>query len=471
MKKLIICLSALLTIGSLSMTAKDIIVRKSEGAITFIVDKGLPKPEKLPYILDSDDLRERLLSDHKIPDDGANVLATSFDDAQLYYNAQDVLFQCMITAYADHHPLVLSPDMVWLAISQGFSRYVNAHAEALRPQIVDHDGKMTLVIESKTDLLDGEADWEGLMDGFAAQIGRYTKGDIATTIVADFSTTGPTERIASRITLMDAVKSFFDYQVIYIACGIPEITLLGTPADWQAVHDKAVALKNYGLDVWINKLEPVLLQFVKTAQGQPDRRFWQNIVKRKRVGELRGGGCSSEKPTELDGWFLTLFPDEQGKVSKSVPHTTDMPSEMVQVDFKYTRLSPTTGEVISETPMQLMAGFIGIEEDSVTRALTPRIGWLVRQGNGESDALNNLRKQNEGGSIDLCISEVPEMLRQLPRIKSLSLTFTGDVVLPEWMDQIKIDKFYVFSSLLTDDDKARLRQRFPNIKFSYLEDE
>ena len=162
MKKLIICLSALLTIGSLSMTAKDIIVRKSEGAITFVVDKGLPKPEKLPYILDSDDLRERLLSDHKIPDDGANVLATSFNDAQLYYNAQDVLFQCMITAYADHHPLVLSSDMVWLAISQGFSRYVNAHAEALRPQIVDHDGKMTLVIESKTDLLDGKADWEGL---------------------------------------------------------------------------------------------------------------------------------------------------------------------------------------------------------------------------------------------------------------------------------------------------------------------
>ena len=471
--KLLLCLGCLLMGGVQKMNAQSGVLSQREGttqragSITFVVDRNLPAPEGHLMMMDDDDLTAMLMSQGHISNDDPQVVACSYKGQQIGYVGSDVLFQCMVKAYAEHRPLVLSPDVVWLIISQGFANYVNAHAEELRPLLVDHDGKMTLTVRSQHELLSGDVDWEQLMDGFAAQIGQYTKDDVAQTIAADFSTTGPTERIASRITLMDAVKSFFDYQIIYVACGIPQITLQGTPEDWQAVLDKATKLRRYGLDAWIGPLEPVLTQFVRTAQGHPNRHFWQNIVKKKRVDELRGGGCSPEKPTKLDGWFLTFFPDKNGKVYEKVTHLADMERETVQVDFKYLQLDPASGRV-SETPMQLMAGFIGVEEDTTTYALTPKIGWIVRVGNAESDAMNNLRQSNERGSIDLRVAEVPEMLRELPHIASLSLTFTGKVVLPEWMDGMQIDELYVFGDM-TDAEKASLRQRFPKIKFSYLE--
>ena len=448
--------------------AQKVVVSQTDDAITFIVDKDLPAPEGHLRMEEDEDLVAILLNKFNVPDENRQVLDYSFKGEQTVYMGTDVLFRCMLKAYAEHRPLVLSPDMVWLAVSQGFARYVNAHAEELRHQLVDHDGMMTLAVQSTTDLLSGQANWEQLMDGFAQQIDRYTKNGIGQTIAADFSTSGAIERIASRITLMDAVKSFFEYQVIYIACGIPQITLRGTVADWQAVLDKARQLRNYGLEAWIGQLEPVLKQFVETAKGKPNQRFWQSIVKKKRVNELRGGGCSPEKPTQLDGWFLTLFPDKDGTVYKKVQHTADMDDEMVQVDFKYKQIDPSTGSVIGETPMQLIAGFIGVSEDTTTYALTPKIGWLVRVGNGEQDAIDELKSQNERGSIELRVKEVPEMLRQLPHIASLTLTFTDKVDIPSWMDAIQIDRLHIFGDM-TDEERAQLRRRFPQVKFTYFE--
>ena len=88
---------------------------------------------------------------------------------------------------------------------------------------------MDLVIQSEQDLLSEQANWPKLIDGFASQIDKYTKGDIAKTITADFTTTSPAEKVTSQITLMESVKSYFEYIVIYISCGIPNITLKGTP--------------------------------------------------------------------------------------------------------------------------------------------------------------------------------------------------------------------------------------------------
>ncbi|GBE80131.1 hypothetical protein SCP_0213340 [Sparassis crispa] len=47
-------------------------------------------------------------------------------------------------AHGGHHNLVIRPDDVWIAILNQFSFYVNAHAEELRGQFVEHGGKKTV---------------------------------------------------------------------------------------------------------------------------------------------------------------------------------------------------------------------------------------------------------------------------------------------------------------------------------------
>lgn len=354
------------------------VVNRSKGSITFVVDENLPAPQRDFRAFSGDRVAGWMLKDEGIPQEKHKIVAASFLKDKLIATDKDIFFQCMILSYSDHRPVCISPDMVWMLISQGFARYVNAHPEELRDQLVYHTGKMDLVVESKNDVLSNKADWEQLLDGFAAQIDKHTKGNIATTLMADFSTTSLAERIASQITLMESVKAYFNYREISLSCGIPTVTLTGTPQDWQRVLDKTRQLKQYGLNEWIQSLEPILQEFVHAAEGTPDQKFWKGMVKKHRVKELYGSGCGSDAPTKLDGWMLKLFPDKDGKTFDYVTKNHHMPTERVRVNFKHIVMEPVQGDTISETNMELMAGFVGIELNSATGAMTPKIGWLVR---------------------------------------------------------------------------------------------
>lgn len=350
-------------------------------SITFKVDENLKDLEKTVVAhYDGRLAAQYLLGQDGVKAEDQHVVALSFADAQnLRIVVKDAFYQCMVRAYAEHKSVTLSPDMMWLLISQGFARYVNAHSEELRSQLVYHEGKQDLMVMTKDDLLSGKADWGKLMNDFSKEIERHTKGEVAKTIAADFSTTTPVERIASQITLMESMKSYFNYLAGRIGCGIPSVTLQGTPDDWRAVLSKTQKLGQYGLSEWTQTLEPILNEFIKTAEGKPNQRFWQEMVKKQRVDEFASARpCSADKPTELDGWILKFFPTEDGYTLDRVPYTKSMPAEFVRVEFKYRVIDPITGATLSETPMELMSGFVGALDDEKNNMLTPQIGWLVR---------------------------------------------------------------------------------------------
>ena len=77
------------------------------------------------------------------------------------------LLSAVARAFADHRPLVLSPDAVWLTIAQGVAQHVRLHAEELRPRLVRHAGRKRLNVT-----IDGacrsDADaWAHLTESFA----------------------------------------------------------------------------------------------------------------------------------------------------------------------------------------------------------------------------------------------------------------------------------------------------------------
>lgn len=459
---IITILLAFITMTSYAQKSK--IVARTQGSITFVVDENLTPNEYFHRgLYNGESIAKFMLSEEQIPVDAQRIIATSFsDENNLKLMGKDAFYRSIVEAYANHQSITLSPDMVWLVISQGFARYVNAHAEKLRPKLVNHNGKMDLAIQTSKDLLKEDVDWSSLIGDFASQINKYTKGGIAKTITADFSTTGTVERVASQITLMESVKSYFEYIVYRIACGIPSVKLQGTAADWRRVLEKTKQLEQYGLGEWVGELRPILMEFIKAAEGTPNQSFWKNIVKRQNTERLKGGGCIPDKPTELDGWLLKLFPDENGKTLDKVSHTKDMPAEYVRVGFKYRVINPLNGKLMSETPMELWAGFIGAKVDKEKNMVTPNVGWLVRVAESDDDILKELKKNNNDWGIHLRIQEVPELLSQLGHIKLLHLVFTDKVVLPKWMDKLSIDQFTI-EGKMTEAEKMAIKKRFPNI--------
>ena len=298
-KRLLLILSSLIAYVNMYAQPAQLILSQKEGRITFAVDEvDIPDNHcglKTTGSKISLDLNRNIDGD-LFSDWEPKILANSLADVDnLYDIGEDVVFQMLLKAWCQHRPVVLTPDAIWLIICQQFSHIVNENPEKYRGVLVNHEGKKELNVESN-DLFSNQADWEGLISRFTAEIDKYTNNGLATTLVADFSTTGTDERIASEVTLMDVVKPYFDYTAVYAICGIPSITLTGTPDDWRKVLEKTLALEAFGLGWWTTELEPILQEFVKAAEGHPDYWFWKDIVNKTRPRTIQGPVCSKRQP-------------------------------------------------------------------------------------------------------------------------------------------------------------------------------
>lgn len=357
-------------------------------------------------------------------------------------------FYGMYEAYAHHRPFVLSPDMIWLLICQGFAHHVNAEPEKLRSMFVSHEGKLSLVVRSNEISLNSPPeDWEKIFPQFTKKIAEHTGDELMNTLTANFSTTTPVEKVATEITAMYAMKPYFEFIVISTICGIPEITIEGTPEDWQKVLDKTKQLEKYDLAWWTTELEPLLKQFVRASKGRVDKDFWRNMFKYHTLEEYGA-------PDVIDGWIVKFFPyDKDGNRNtlKELNGGRSLPDEIVKVDLKYLDYN---GGLFSQTPLELWAGFVGLEQNSKTFALRPKIAWMIKRKDSVNTSLmQKIEKQNipndpwnEQG-IALSVDVVPEELRALPEIYSLSLYFKKQVIIPDWLKKMRIGKLTIDGQL------------------------
>ncbi len=479
MKRTIFIMMVACMAGSLAMAQKECKVLSQEvGSIKFEVDENLPKveTEEKSFYEKSTDALARTLVNSSLPSGyKPEILAYSFAGEKMAYAREDVFFYSLVRAYAEHRPFVLSPDMIWQLIGFEFSEYVNNHSEEMRSLLVAHEGVNDLKIMTEEDILDDKnANWSDLFDKFSAAIAENTKGDIAQLMTSDFSTTGSAERIASQITLMESLKSYFHHIAGRLSCGIPYITLKGTPDDWRKVAEKVQGLEKYNMGWWTKELKPIIAELVKTAEGKPSSKFWKDIVMQDRPDRLRGGGCSMDKPTDLDGWMVKLFPDmKNGKIRATIPQSQMQGVELSKVPFKYQLIDRETMQVIEETDIMLYAGFIGIIIDEATGALEPKIGWIARKIDEDAETLARFKSSSISfSSISLNgsgnkIKTVPEVLKRESHYQRLQLTFEDKVVIPEWMDSIQIDDFTI-EGYMTDAEYAQLQKRFPKAKVKRL---
>ncbi|XP_070532342.1 uncharacterized protein [Ptychodera flava] len=208
------------------------------------------------------------------------------------------LLKAVHLAYDRHYPLVLSPDMIWLCITQGLGIHINQNSDQLRSKFVTFSGKKEITVR-RDDFVKGLATnpWPEVFDEFSQKIKDEIGEKNYELITPNFSTTGPMEKAVGDIALMDAMQSFLNYGFM-TECGIPSITLEGTREDWMAIREKAIQLEQYDLKWWTDELLPILDQFVNAASGSVDKNFWSSIYKRD---DSSGGPY-------ITGWIITLFP-------------------------------------------------------------------------------------------------------------------------------------------------------------------
>ena len=383
------------------------------------------------------------------------LLALKVDADSLVTFGSHSFISGMREAYWHHRPITLSPDMIWVLIAQGFSHHVNANAEALRDRMVDFEGKKELTCICDVESIE-QIDWEKTVDSFSIKIAENTKGDIAEIIKADFSTTTQVERIASEITLMSAVKDYFVFTAAMIGCGIPYVVLEGTPDDWQRVYDKAMLLRDYDLEWWIDELEPVLRQIVASSKGETNKRFWRNMF---RIHTKKAYGS----PECLDGWMAKFFPynryEERLPLDTLYLNNIDrLPDEMVKVDARVFNMM--TGE---DTPVELWAGFVGLAQNNENYMLTPKMGWMVRVKDVGNE-VQKLKMENEEGYSLRFVQNLPVALRQFDTIpiRKLEIDFREKPYFPEWFWDLNIEQLRV-EGKISEEERRNLLQHFDDV--------
>ncbi|MCC8424194.1 DUF4419 domain-containing protein [Mucilaginibacter sp. UR6-11] len=452
----------LLLFGSLSSTAQTSVVINVE---------KLKKPEKLLPVSAYDGiLKELIRRDHHVwgyppakqaaLDPKFNIIAKSNVNEDLVYYDFHPFFRGMYNAYASHRPFTLSPDMMWLLICQGFANHVNNNSESLRNMFVDFTGKTSLVVQTNNISLDNpNSPWEEIFPEFSKQISRYTGKELTEALTADFSTTTPTTKIASQITALYAMKSYFDFIVIMTGCGIPQVTLEGTPADWQKVLDKTEALRKYKLDWWVDKMEPVLKKIVKASKGKKDKEFWQTMFK---YHTIKRYGAS----TIIDGWIVKFFPyDKAGNRLnlEALSSGVDLPDEIVKVNLKF--LSADSKGNFVTTPLELWAGFMGLKQTDSDFNLRPEIGWMIRKQDTDvqDKKMTQLRERaaDEHYGIDIRANAVPEELMEIGPINLLKIEFINNINIPDELAKVKIRRLNL-KGVIADDGIKRIRKLFPD---------
>lgn len=213
-----------------------------------------------------------------------------------------------LTAYNQHHHLILRPDDVWLAILTQFNLYVNAHADDLRHLFVAHSDRKELVVTATGTRY--TVDFGGMADAMGRQIQDHVLDpDLRQWLIPHFSTTTFNDRIVAAVVMMATLQSYFTYK-FRLLCGLPAVTLLGTRDDWAQLRAKVETLPTYGAETaqWAALLRPVLSRFVAAFEkphAEANTEFWRRIAHY----EHEGSGTSI-----LSGWITAFcFFDEKGR--------------------------------------------------------------------------------------------------------------------------------------------------------------
>jgi hypothetical protein len=199
------------------------------------------------------------------------------------------------TAYSTHQKMLILPQDLWFIVMCEVAKIIKANTEACRPLFTRSDDKVTIMVPT-TDPT--QMDLDSVMD----QLTSLMPTDQAM-FVPELSTLTKESRLALCAALLDGVQAYYNYMTF--CCGIPEVEVGGTVADWDSLVNSADGIAKLfdsvgltGAAGYMRVVHGVLDQIL-TSFVFHDSTFWKGIFTQKNIGS--GGEI------EINGWITELF--------------------------------------------------------------------------------------------------------------------------------------------------------------------
>jgi hypothetical protein len=304
------------------------------------------------------------------------------------------LVQAAYMAYTERCPIAISPDVIWWCLARGFTLHV-AGNEALRRRFLREDRAFEITVDQPDFAPGRESPWPLLFADFSRQIGALV-GDLRYLVAADFSTSGPVERMASELAAATPFAPHFAWEPplpgdrVFPERGIPRVHLLGSADDWRRVQARAARFASYGMERWIQMLAPVLDEIVASAEGKADPAFWYTFFRYENGAD------------ELTGWIHVLFPylrafhQDRFVPNKHLDGWADAFEAAEERPDPIQALGDPQGPGLAELPpgltsasmrvidagrrehsLDLVTGLLGVTQDPESLTLYPELAWAI----------------------------------------------------------------------------------------------
>jgi len=277
-----------------------------------------------------------------------------------------LLAACM-QAYAYHQGFELSPEVFWTTILQGAAIHVQENKSKLKGMFTGKEEKTKI----KLKLPPGEVDWPNILSRLSAEVYQQLPRQWESVGMVRFSNSNPRHLEVFDLAFLHVASSYFNFEGDEL-CGIPQIKITGTRADWQLLAERIQFLESIDMAWWLDDLQTILQKVDRAFAGQVDEDFWCSIYK------LKKDGCQAPY---LSGWIAKLVPytlshevKERYVKNKMVTEVNtergwykmdDFPAGISGIDFKL------KGEMY-----KISGGIIG-STLGTGNFITPQLGWGV----------------------------------------------------------------------------------------------
>ena len=293
------------------------------------------------------------------------------------------LIDLLYYAYANHQPVKLKPDDIWIQFMSQFALNVNSEPEFYRNIFADKNnlnGQTEISIEYNTPNIKDVP-----IDDFINQIMSVLKtkvnagSDLVANLQADFSTSTQFTKLVSNIIFMYTVEKYFSYKMI-LSCGIPFIDLAGTTADWILLLKKiqlVTDIAHPGIKPWCETAIQTIKSIIKAMDNPTDSdniKFMSKIFYDER--------CGSGSQRHILGWILSFFLYD--KKLKKVVHNNIFPDDYPECRIKCKIMCENKFDNTNEN-YELHGGFYGFNKiDNCLELITGYhlqkpafIGWTL----------------------------------------------------------------------------------------------
>ena len=369
---------------------------KAYESINLEIEKGLKKPEdylatngiksifenlfkKRKSYIDNKTGRERFLDQNEPLEIFHYTLDTN--EEKIFSHEKSSLIQGLIYAYKNHYPITVTPDMIWILILQGFSRFMEKYENLVRERFVNFTGKKDLKVE-RLDYSPQSATkevWDGIIKEFVEKIGKNVGQETIDNLECNFSTTSPAALVTSQVSIMSAMKQYFTYKVLMGGCGISNITLEGSLQDWDKIKSKLEFLSTKGLEWYTQHLIPIINNIIETKKYYNDKgklsndliEFWKRMIRVKGKGDMYD-------PHIINGWIVNFIPNLSNEKPEVYEELIEynVPDQIISCPMELTWLPPLMNKKY-EFKCSLFSGFYGMIQDEKTFNVRPVIGYTI----------------------------------------------------------------------------------------------